>query len=397
MSTSSSQQPCPRCQFLLDPGVFICPECGLHLDESGAESNDLSMLSHFAPATAEAAPAPSEFFVTPDPEAANAPIDWNLPDQPPFSGIIPPPAPPPSAAPVKPRRSRRTVVLTLILVLVIVLGAGGSLAFVLTRPKPTIQVKSDYHDGATLVGSTSTSFHVTGQKFTPNASITFLLDGQPASGVPTVRSDGSGNVQADLTVQPNWAAGKHLLTASDDQGYLTKTGITVEIVAIGLAGTPGPDGAPADDASFDVTANGTAQTSEGDNYSLQQSFTVVGSPDPAGGRPCGVDDGGQDLSFSGTLNNSTETYTETIVLTCQGSYKQGHIVYTEIATSDTLVLGHGEHCASAQPYIYNAFDGTFGSTDQISGVYYRDYFQADCDDGTYIYRDSSMGSWSASI
>jgi hypothetical protein len=212
-----------------------------------------------------------------------------------------------------------------------------------------------------------------------------------------VRSDGNGNVQADLTVQPNWIAGRHLLTATDDQGYLTKEAIPLEIVAIGLAGTPGPNGAPADNANFDITAIGTAQLANGGSYNLQQTFTILGNPDPAGGRPCGVYDTGQGFSSSGTLIGSTETYTETIALTCQGSYKQGHIVYMEIATSDTLVLGRGEHCASAQPYVYNAYDGTFGSTGQVSGVYYRDYFQADCDDGSYIYRDSAVGSWSASI
>src|SRR5262249_23147964 len=75
---------------------------------------------------------------------------------------------------------------------------------------------------AALVGATDTSFHVIGQQFSGNASITFLLDGQPAPGTQAVQSDSNGNVQADLPVTPDWSVGRHTLTARDDQNFVTK-------------------------------------------------------------------------------------------------------------------------------------------------------------------------------
>src|SRR5256885_15000753 len=61
-------------------------------------------------------------------------------------------------------------------VVVILAGAGAGLVYFLTRPQPVINVTSNYKVGVVPAGSTSTVFHVSGQKFSGNSAITFLLD-----------------------------------------------------------------------------------------------------------------------------------------------------------------------------------------------------------------------------
>lgn len=394
MSLFSSQQRCPRCQFPLDPGVFICQQCGLNMPESASGGAALPPLSQPWPADPQEPPMPSEFLT---PEGGATPSGWILPGQPTPGAFPPPLAAPIFPVPARPPRSRKPVLIALSIVLIIALVAGSSVAYIFTRPKPVIQVKSDYTLGATPIGSTTTSFHVTGQQFSTNANITFLLDGQPAAGVKTFLSDGKGNVKADLTVTTDWTLGKHTLTARDDQGYTTKAGIAIEIVGQGLSGTPGPKGAPADNSSFDLSVTIVAKFFDGSTATFQRSLTIIGHPDPAGGDVCAESDHGQGITYTGTLDNSTETFVETMTLACHGTYKQGHLTYTETGITDKFVLGNGVHCASPHPYTYAAIDGTFTSPALINGKYHRDYFQADCTDGTYIYRDNATGTWEGSL
>jgi hypothetical protein len=164
-----------------------------------------------------------------------------------------------------------------------------------------------------------------------------------------------------------------------------------------MAGTPGPNGAPADDSSFSLTAVVSVAVSSGQSYTFKQLLTILGNPDPAGGSVCSPGDNGQPNVYTGTLDNSSESFTETIILTCTGTYKDGHLTYTETATSDVFVVNNSLRCAAKGSYIYGALTGMFSSPTTISGSYHRDYFQADCSDGSYIYRNSETGTWAASI
>src|SRR5713101_6220193 len=132
------------------------------------------------------------------------------------------------------------ILIIVIVVVVILAGAGAGLVYFLTRPQPVINVTSNYKVGVVPAGSTSTVFHVSGQKFSGNSAITFLLDGTPAPGGPSAHSDANGNVNADLTITNGWPVGSHTLTAEDASNYKTNIGSAVTIVPQGQAHTPGP-------------------------------------------------------------------------------------------------------------------------------------------------------------
>ena len=215
--------------------------------------------------------------------------------------------------------------------------------------------------------------------------------------MPTVSSDAHGSIQADLIVTSQWTVGKHMLAARDDLGNTTRMGVPIEIVAQGLDGTPGPNGAPADDDSFSITAQVTSETESGDSDNFQQTLTIVHNPDPAIGTICDPEYTGQPIVRKGTLKNSTVPYTETIIFACQVTYKHGQLTYKEIATSDVFVVGSSLQCASQGPYVYSEFDGSFSSNVSSKGTYFRTYSRADCTDGTYIYRESLTGTWEGSI
>ncbi|HEY7347955.1 MAG TPA: hypothetical protein VH599_06510 [Ktedonobacterales bacterium] len=392
--------------------------------------------------------------------------------------------------PPSPPRKRHRKVIALVLAALVVLGAGGTAAFILTRPRPIITITGPQQSGSLPAGAPDTAFSVTGRDFTANSAITFLLDGNPAPGAPATRSDQTGSISVELPITDDWLLGRHTLTAKDAQGYLTKDGALLAVLAApvlsvrssymrgslpagsngttlafsgmrfalhalvtlqldgklldtsspvmsdgrgriagalsvdakwalgthsltaqdaqgnvtqaaaslvivdqGEAGTPGPKGAPADDISFGGYAHVSARDASGVSFSFTQLFMVTGRPDPAGGSVCALEDNGKPQTFTGTLDNSSETFTETITFTCRGTYKHGHLTYIEIGTSDKFVLGSGVRCASSGPYIYGAYDGTFSSPTTMSGVYAREYFQANCTDGTYIFRDSATGKW----
>ncbi len=265
-------------------------------------------------------------------------------------------------------------------------------------PAPVISVISEYLSGSMYAGSTGTTFEVSGKRFALNASVTFLLDGQPVPGSQPVQSDERGRVLATLSVTTGWSLGKHILTAKDSQGYSTQSGQPLVIVHQGEAGTPGPHGAPANNASFGVNVSGSARATDGSSYSFTIFLIVVGRPDPSGGTVCAARDDGQPHTYTGKLRGTNEDYEETFTFTCSGSYKDGHLTYTETATSDTLTLSDGTVCTSTHSFVFERLDGTFTSQNEISGSYQSDYFQAPCNRKyPYIYRDPATGTWTGSV
>ncbi|HEY7357102.1 MAG TPA: serine/threonine-protein kinase, partial [Ktedonobacterales bacterium] len=197
-------------------------------------------------------------------------------------------------------------------------------------PQPVLDVKSDYQDGSVLAGSTSTSFAVSGKRFAPNAQITFLLDGNALPGSQPIPADARGRVQTTLTVTNDWSIGNHTLTAQDNQGDSTQTPTTLEIVPQGQAGTPGPNGAPADDASFTIFI--TVQAKDV-GTGAKKTFNIT--LNVSQGKVCNnSSDTGQPQNTTHTFSNGT-SYEETYVLTCSGTYKAGRLSYTETDTRDT--------------------------------------------------------------
>jgi hypothetical protein len=263
--------------------------------------------------------------------------------------------------------------LKLLLLLVAVLLAGGGIGaavYVATRPQPVIHLTSRYMVGTMDAGSDQTTLTLSGQKFSGNSTITILLDGAPAPGSSPVHSDSSGAISVTLTVTSDWAVGAHTVTARDAAGYLTKAGAQVMIVVPGEAQTPGPNGAPSDDASGRITVH---LQSGGESLTL-----LVRS---AQGKPsvCGQQDDGKPHTH--TERASGLTFTETIIATCRGGYKGGKLTYTRTATSDIIQCSNGVRCSAQVPYIAVQLDGTFSSPTEVAGTASHDAVAVNCDHG----------------
>jgi serine/threonine protein kinase len=262
-------------------------------------------------------------------------------------------------------------------------------------PQPVLSVQSQYHAGTVPAGSTSTSFTVNGKRFSPNSTVTFLLDGAPAPGSQPTPADARGRVQITLTVTSAWSIGNHTLTAQDSQGHTTQGGVQVAIVHQGEADTPGPNGAPADEATFSIFVTvhardvGTGQ---------QQTFTFT--LNVSNGKVCdNANDTGQEQTYKHTFSDGT-SYTEHYVLTCKGTYKAGHLTYTETDTQDTFTLSDGGYCVAATPRINEFLSGTFSSSSAISGSFRSDPFNMSCPRVNTFYLTSSSaetGTWSGSV
>ncbi len=307
----------------------------------------------------------------------------------------------PLPAQKKPGAGLRVLIIAIV-VIVILGGAGGAIAYFLTRPQPVISVTSNYKVGAVPAGSTSTAFHVNGQKFSDNSAITFLLDGTPIPGNSSVQSDAKGNVKADLVVTNGWAVGNHTLTARDAGNYTTKDGVTVTIVPQGEAHTPGPNASPPDDMSFSLSVNIQAQdTVTGKQLTpFLETLMVKGQPDPAGGTVCRQSlNSGQPQTFDSTFNGSTINYHNTYIETCSGTYKSGKLSYVETVTSDQYTLSNGATCVAKTPYILQRVDGSFTNSNTISGTYSYDGIQAPCTGGGggIVTFDPAKGTWTGTI
>lgn len=300
----------------------------------------------------------------------------------------------------KPGGKMRILLIVLAIILVLgIMGGAGIAAYKLTRPQPVISVTSDYQVGSTPAGSIGTAFHVSGHKFSGTSVITLLLDGLNVPGSSRVASDAGGNVRVDVTVTNGWAVGSHILTAKDADGNLTKVAASVIIVPQGQAYTPGPNGAPADNKSFDLNVSVQYQdVATGKHGSYTAPLLVVtGRPDPAGGTVCQPEDNGQPQTYNGNAGNGI-TYTETSTFTCSGTYKGGKLSYTEVATSVTIDYPHGVSCRTHQPYVAQHLEGTFNDPTSISGNFTADSATAYCNQGAgTLYQDALKGTWTGQL
>ncbi len=297
----------------------------------------------------------------------------------------PTPSPYPYTPPVAPKQSNRSLkILLIVLAVIVVLGAsgGGVLIYILTRPQPVIAVTSNYKVGTTPAGSTSTTFHVIGQKFSGSEAITFLLDGVPAPGSQAAHSDKDGNVTTDLTVNENWAQGNHTITAKDADGYTTKIGSKIMIVPQGEAHTPGPNGAPPDDITGIVVATIKSNNPSGQNGPQTRNLNISGRPDPQGGTVCGDGDDNKPVTQNEASNGVTGTVT--LALTCSGTYKAGKLTYTETVTSAKFTFtenGITVTCPATTPFTNLHLEGTFSNATTVSGTSSSDKFTINCDHG----------------
>jgi FHA domain len=289
------------------------------------------------------------------------------------------------------------ILIIAIVVIVILAGAGTALAFFLNRPQPVIIVTSSYKVGATPAGATGTVFHVSGQKFSGNSAITFLLDGKPVPGSPSAHSDADGKVQADLMVNNDWSVGSHTLTAKDASNYTTNTGIAMTVVPQGQAHTPGPNGAPPDDMSFTVHTSVQPQDAVSGKQQTPFTETLQITGNSNGGTVCRSVDNGQPQTLTGNSSNGI-TYRETVVWSCSGSYKGGKLTYTETASSDKIVFSNGVSCTAHTPYVAEHLDGTFTNNNTVNGPYSADGITADCTGGLGTQQfNASKGTWSGTV
>src|SRR5262249_34964511 len=153
-------------------------------------------------------------------------------------------------------------------------------------------------------------------------------------GSTTVLSDSNGALAVTLTVTSDWSFGKHTITARDAANYVTKTGEQVTIVVPGEAHTPGPNGAPPDDASGQIAAT----------IRVGGEFTLLVTNEQGKKTVCGSQDDGKPHAQKGS--SSGITFTETVVSTCSGTYTGGKITYTQTATSDTILYSNGVRCSA---------------------------------------------------
>jgi hypothetical protein len=267
--------------------------------------------------------------------------------------------------------SNKKIIGIVVAVLVVLAAVGGGVGIYLSsRPKPTISVTSDFTKDGTSAGADGTVLHVSGQKFSSNSSITFLLDGQTPQGTPQVQSDSDGAIKLDLKVTKDWALGAHKLTAKDAKDYVTEVGVPVEIVNPGEAKTPGPNGAPTNSGSFKLNITITSQV-----LGTAQETLIITGKDDTGGTVCqSRDDKKTPASMQGTLtfnDGKSFDYTENSTNDCSGTYVSGKLTYTEMTVTVEFDFTVGLKCA-ATPYKMQILDGTFSDANTISGTFKAD-------------------------
>jgi hypothetical protein len=256
------------------------------------------------------------------------------------------------------------------IVVVLILGASGILLrFLPTTLTPTISVTSTYQDGGTPAAADGTDIHVKGKNFAANSAVSFLLDSMPVTG--SAQSDAKGNIAVDLTVATSWTTGRHTLTASDANKNTTATGVTLKIVQPGEASTPGPYGAPANNATFSVEVNAQMQDdADKTHYASHFTLNITGHPDPNGGTVCspGDDRSPQETSIPDVSADGT-TYAEVSTYTCSGTYQAGKITYNETLQTRTISATSGASCTLNKPLSsYTQVTGTYNSQKEFSGT-----------------------------
>jgi hypothetical protein len=219
--------------------------------------------------------------------------------------------------------------------------------------------------GNAPAGAKGTILHISGQKFSSTSAITFLLDGHVAPGNAGTRSDANGTFRADVTITDAWSVGTHTLTARDASNYSTQNSVRVTIVQPGQANTPGPNGAPPDDASFKVIAHIQGSQST-------ETEVVTGHPDPMGGTVCQTEDNGQPIVTTGVTTGTPIPYRKTSTYSCAGSYKGGKLTLTETLTSDVFVFsepnGTTVTCTLNSPQTDEQLSGSYTGNNTFSGT-----------------------------
>jgi hypothetical protein len=297
----------------------------------------------------------------------------------------------------------KTIIIVAVTVVVVAAGGIGAAAYFLNRPQPVINATSNYKVGNTLAAANGTILHISGQKFSSNSAITFLLDGNVAPGNPSAQSDSSGNFSADVPVTGAWSIGTHTLTARDAGNNSTKNSVSVTIVQPGTANTPGPNGAPPDDATFtlNLSAKGT-YNQVNQPFTSDEILHITGHPDPNGGTVCQNGDTGQQKSTSGVTLDTHIAFTETYSLSCQGSYKSGKVTYTETLLTDMITYtATGISCTMNSPHMNQQITGSYTGQNTFSGtLVYGSVPQRDfhcTNPNSYFYYTGGHGTWTAAV
>jgi hypothetical protein len=300
--------------------------------------------------------------------------------------------------------SVKTIMLVVATVLVVAAGGIAAAVHFLARPQPLISITSNYKVGNTPAGANGTILHISGQQFSSNSAITFLLDGHVAPGNPGTRSDSNGNFTTTMTITNAWSAGSHTLTARDASNDSTKNSVSVTIVQPGQSNTPGPNGAPPDDATFtlNIPAQGRITTVNQPFTNNEEALLITGHPDPAGGTVCLNRDNGQQFSSSYVANNGTP-FTETFSFSCKGSYKSGKISYTETLLTDVITFtdGSGISCTLISPQLNQQVTGSYTGNGTFTGTWtYGPIPQTDVpctDPNQSFYYTSGQGTWTGTV
>ncbi|WP_052890736.1 zinc ribbon domain-containing protein [Thermogemmatispora carboxidivorans] len=420
-------QRCPHCGATLPADAYYCGRCGLPVyGATPHEPTERADAGAHAPGpaldpTRQAGPEPVGPYQGTVPAVGSDPYAMTKYGTPPYGvgpetepagkDLFTPPPPPPSSFeypplyPIPPagrnqRPLRRPSLMLIGVVLVVVLVVGGVLVALnllhVGQGQPQLRVSSAYHVGSLPAGATGTSLQVSGQQFASDSQVTFYLDGQPLPGV-NAKTDSNGALNVKLSVTSGWKLGQHTLTAADASSNRVQEGVTVVIVPQGQAHTPGPNGAPPDDASFKIafTASNGSATQSG-------TFTVTGHPDPAGGTVCatyanGMKDDGQPHTLNGVTSSGIR-YQETLVATCQGTYRGGKIIYKEIYNQDQVVFqtSQGNVTCTTAPHTVQA-EGSFVDATHVKGTLSGPAYSYSCDNGNSSQVQASTGTWEGQL
>ena len=298
--------------------------------------------------------------------------------------------------------SVKTIILVVTTLAVVAAGGIAAAVHFLARPQPLISITSNYKVGNALAGANGTILHISGQQFSSNSAITFLLDGHAAPGNPGTRSDANGNFRTDMTITSAWSVGTHTLTARDASNDSTQHSVSVTIVQPGQANTPGPDGAPPDDANFRLKV--TIQAADpyvGEPFASNPVLFITGHPDSEGGTVCSLADSGQSFTYNGTTYNNGAPYTEADTATCSGTYKAGQISYIETDTSVKLSWqsnGVNVNCVLNNPAVILRLMGAYAGNDTFSGTINYPYVPLTCDQQGYsFWQEALNGTWTGTI
>ncbi len=297
----------------------------------------------------------------------------------------------------------KTVIIVVTIVVVVAAGGVAAAAYFLSRPQPLISITSNYKVGNALAGASGTILHISGQKFSGNSAIAFLLDGNAAPGNPSARSDANGNFSTDMKITDAWSVGTHTLTARDASNYNTKNSVGVTVVQPGVANTPGPHGAPPDDATFNINLSAKGTYNSGNQpFTSNETLHVTGHPDPAGGIACEDGDNGQQISTSSETLDTHLAFTENYSFTCQGSYKSGKVSYTETLATDVITYtSSGVSCTLTSPQMSQQVTGTFTSQNTFTGTFiYGHTPQSDfhcTQPNWYFFYTGGQGTWTGTV